>query len=57
MKMVDAHADYKMNYVIEQLEKLGYHDNDHYTYRELVTKLSAARAMEVDVNNKNEEWF
>lgn len=57
MKMVDAHADYKKNYVVEQLEKLGYHDNDHYTYRELVTKLSAARAMEVDAEEMKKGWF
>lgn len=57
MKLKGYEAELKKNHVIEQLEKLGYHDNDHYTYRELVTKLSAARAMEVDVEHSDNKYF
>lgn len=52
-----AELDYQKAFVIEQLEKYGYTDNEGYTYKELVNKLAAARAMEVDAENKNEEWF
>lgn len=43
--------------VIEQLEKLGSRDNEHYTYEELVRKLSAARALDVKVVSPNQQWF
>lgn len=43
-------ADRKKD-VIAQLEKLGSRDNEHYTYDELVRKLTAARAMDVEVKS------
>jgi len=46
-----AELDYQKAFVIEQLEKYG------YTYKELVNKLAAARAMEVDAENSDNKWF
>ncbi|WP_373894442.1 hypothetical protein [Virgibacillus sp. CBA3643] len=57
MKVADIRNDYKQAHVIEQLEKLGSYDNEHYTYNELVRKLAAVRAMNVDVESDSNKYF
>jgi len=51
------HEAYKRAYVVEQLQKYGFNNTDMYTYDELVRKLAAARAMEVDRESSAEKWF
>lgn len=57
MKASSLELERKKNHVIKQLEKYGYKDNEHYTYRELVNKLAVARALEIKAESPHNTWF
>ena len=49
--------EYKKAFVIEQLEKYGYKADSNMSYRDLVQKLSIARALEVKAESPGQGWF
>ncbi len=57
MKAHEITAVQKRAKIIKRLEELGHKGNDHYTYRELLRKLSAAEALEVKVQSPHSQWF
>ncbi|MEC5422099.1 hypothetical protein QGM71_01150 [Virgibacillus sp. C22-A2] len=57
MKTYETHDEMKRTHVIEQLEKFGSYNNDHYTYQELKIKLAAARAMDIDITHDDNKFF
>lgn len=46
MKAIDTHAEWLRTSVVEDLEALGYYNNEGYTLMELKDKLDAARMTE-----------
>lgn len=53
---IDTHAEWLRTSVVEDLEELGYYNNEGYTLMELKDKLDAARAMEREVKNPGNDW-
>jgi len=49
--------EYKIAFVIEQLEKYGYEVDPDMSYKDLVQKLSVARALEVKAESPHSSWF
>jgi len=49
--------EYKKAFVIEQLEKYGYKADPNMSYKDLVQKLSVARALEVKAESPHSSWF
>lgn len=49
--------EYKKVFVIEQLEKYGYKADPDMSYKDLVQKLSMAKALEVEAESPHSSWF
>lgn len=57
MKVSMTLKERKRTHVIEQLTKYSFYDVEDMSYRELVGKLAMLRALEVEIDSPEKEWF